>query len=134
MVVHPLEAARLGPLLAPAQWAAVGALAARAADAERAGGDPEEAAATARCPLLDATTGACTVYAERPLVCRGYVVVTPPRDCHPELVGPREVATPSLAVGLIGMALSGLPGGGGALQLLPGALLAWRAGQEDHGR
>ena len=45
----------------------------------------------ALCPLLDPDTKLCTVYAERPLVCRAYVVVSPPDFCYPERVGPMPV-------------------------------------------
>ena len=46
---------------------------------------------TALCPLLDPDTKLCTIYRERPLVCRAYVVVTPRDYCYPERVGTKEV-------------------------------------------
>ena len=43
------------------------------------------------CPLLDLANGTCTVYEERPLACRAYMVTTPPSQCYPE-VGEARVA------------------------------------------
>lgn len=36
------------------------------------------------CPLLDRKSGRCTVYAKRPLICRGHAAITPARHCQPE--------------------------------------------------
>jgi Fe-S-cluster containining protein len=49
----------------------------------------------AMCPLLDPKTGGCSVYAERPIVCRTYHVVTPAEWCDPA-GGTRDVASSAL--------------------------------------
>jgi len=74
-----VETRRLKPLVTQA---ALGLLKEQGKDA-----DPY----TAMCPLLDPDTKMCTVYAERPLVCRAYVVVSPADFCYPERVGSHDV-------------------------------------------
>lgn len=91
-------------------------LATRASDAalararrDRARYENERDASRALCPLLDPVSGRCEQYADRPLVCRGYNVVTPPDWCWPEN-GEREVATRAepLAVALAIIVVRGL--------------------------
>ena len=77
--VRPDEVERIVPLVSPAAWLRIRAV---PATANRK---------TLVCPLLDPVTRACTVYVERPLVCRGYTVATPPEWCWPEKVGIRDV-------------------------------------------
>jgi len=48
-----------------------------------------------RCPLLDPASGACTVYAHRPLVCRGFGVSSPPANCAPGSKG-KAVVPPEI--------------------------------------
>lgn len=59
----------------------------RLAAQERAGVDPREAL----CPALDPVSKLCTMYDQRPLVCRAYIVGTPREKCYPEEVGVAEV-------------------------------------------
>lgn len=47
---------------------------------------------TAVCPALDPVSRRCSIYAERPLICRGYMVINHPDICHPERVGEADVA------------------------------------------
>ena len=49
-------------------------------------------AKTLVCPLLDPDTKKCTVYEERPMMCRGYMVASPLDDCYHDRVGDKEVA------------------------------------------
>ena len=128
--VHPTEVARIAPLLDGATWDRVVALVGRLYRV-RSDAEYEQVAITALCPLLEPTSRACTVYAERPLVCRGYAVATPVDDCYPERVGHRQVGTPAALYTAIGMAQLGLCGDAGpsALQPLPEALLSWREEQ-----
>jgi Fe-S-cluster containining protein len=48
------------------------------------------------CPLIDPSTGGCSVYRVRPSTCRAYGVVSPRDWCWPEKVGVRDVATPMI--------------------------------------
>lgn len=59
------------------------------ASAEQISSDPRHTL----CPLLDPVTKACTVYDERPIVCRAYVAITPRSWCYPEQTGTKDTAT-----------------------------------------
>lgn len=48
----------------------------------------------AMCPLLDPDTKRCSVYEQRPLMCRAYLALTPADHCYPEQGGLRDVLTP----------------------------------------
>jgi Fe-S-cluster containining protein len=47
------------------------------------------------CPLLDPRTKLCSVYSERPLVCRAYTAVGEWKHCYPELAGEQTVKSPT---------------------------------------
>ena len=88
---------------------------------------------TARCPLL-AADGACLVYEERPLICRGYCVVTPREWCYQETAGVQLVATPGEVLQATFAAMAAVDSevlqAPDRLQPLPLALLDWW-GKED---
>ena len=102
IALHPREAQRLLPHVTPAAWERV------RRQHELYQGAPEGAAQRlARCPLLE-PDGRCGVYAERPLACRAYVVVTPVDWCYPERAGTRDVALVAELVGALPHAWRGL--------------------------
>lgn len=82
------------------------------------------------CPLLDAEM--CSIYEDRPLACRAYVVTSAPRRCaHP--TGGVEVLDLPVPSGFRGMArtAAGLPGGA-PVPWVPMALaLEWAADHPD---
>lgn len=76
-----------GPLLvSPAEWENMALVAGRSPAARR---DDWEAM---RCPLLDASTGSCTIYSSRPIVCRLFGLVHD-MDCPHGCVPDRWVTT-----------------------------------------
>ncbi len=53
---------------------------------------------SAVCPLLDPESGGCSVYPERPMVCRAYHSVAPTPDwCFPDRVGAKLVPSHPIA-------------------------------------
>lgn len=82
--VEPAELPSIVAAMDDAAWQ-------RVTDAAVAIGNQPE---TTMCPLLEPTTGACSVWAARPATCRAYGVVSPAEWCWPEKVGLRDVARP----------------------------------------
>lgn len=62
----------------------------------------------ATCPALDPLTRLCSIYAERPLVCRGYVVINHPDLCHPERSGDATVSIVQQPVQVLREAAAGM--------------------------
>lgn len=87
------------------------------------------------CPLLDRSTGRCTVYEHRPVACRAYGVVTPAEWCFPEVSGVRDVGTPTplqAVVMGVGIALA-RASGSIAVQSLTDRMLSVMGVQVQHG-
>jgi Fe-S-cluster containining protein len=61
------------------------------------------------CPLLDPTTKLCSVYTERPLVCRAFSAIGDWKNCYPELAGSQTVKTPSSPLVAAGTYLTSQP-------------------------
>ncbi len=71
------------------------------------------------CPFLE--DGACSIYEERPLVCREYLVTSPPEACDlPDLNGVRRIQLP---VSTLGPAMRMSPSVDGDARLVPLAVL-----------
>lgn len=71
------------------------------------------------CPFLE--DGACSIYEERPLVCREYLVTSPPEACdHPDLDGLRRIQLPAST---LGPAMRMFPSVDGDARLVPLAVL-----------
>jgi Fe-S-cluster containining protein len=75
------------------------------------------------CPLLE--NDVCTIYAQRPLACREYLVKTPTQWCHPKYVERvKEVGLPLSVLESLGKAVAELEGTSVEAVMLP-LILPW---------
>jgi Fe-S-cluster containining protein len=81
------------------------------------------------CPLLK--NDVCTIYAQRPLACREYLVKTPPQRCHPKYVEQVEkVRLPLSVLESLGQTVAELEGTAVEAIMLP-LILPWIEENQD---